>query len=79
MGNMTVRNLPDIIHDQLREQAALHNRSVEAEVRSILIEAVRSAHAGGFGQRLHQRFKGAVGDELSVARDQSASDPDLFR
>ena len=79
MGNMTVRNLPDIIHDQLREQAALHQRSVEAEVRSILIEAVRSAHAGGFGQRLHQRFKGTLGDELSVVRDQTASDPDMFR
>ncbi len=79
MGNMTVRNLPDFIHDQLREQAALHQRSVEAEVRSILIDAVTSAHAGGFGQRLHQRFKGTFGDDLAVVRDQTASDPDMFQ
>ena len=79
MGNMTVRNLPDSIHEQLREQAAMNRRSVEAEVRSILIDAVRSAHAGGFGQRLHQRFKGNLGEELAVARDQTASDPDLFQ
>lgn len=78
MGDLTVRNLPDVIHDQLREQAALHKRSVEAEVRSILIEAVEAAHAGGFGQRLHKRFAGVLGDELSVARDQTPSDPDLF-
>lgn len=78
MGNMTVRNLPDVIHDQLREQAALHKRSVEAEVRSILIEAVKAAHAGGFGQRLHKRFAGVLGDELSVVRDHTPSDPDMF-
>lgn len=78
MGNMTVRNLPDVIHDQLREQAALHKRSVEAEVRSILIAAVETAHAGGFGQRLHKRFTGVLGDELSVVRDKTPSDPDMF-
>jgi antitoxin FitA len=78
MGSMRVRNLPDVIHDQLREQAALHMRSVEAEVRAILVEAVEAAHAGGFGQRLHKRFAGVLGDALAMKRDDTPTDPDMF-
>jgi antitoxin FitA len=78
MGNMVVRNLPDDVHDQLREQAAMNKRSVEAEVRFILVQAVTSAHSGGFGQRLRQRFQGVLGDELSIERDNIPSDPDMF-
>ena len=37
MANMTVRNLPDEIHDRLRAQAKSNQRSQEAEVRSILM------------------------------------------
>ena len=76
---MTVRNLPDHVHNQLREQAALHKRSVEAEVRTILIQSVSATHAGGFGQLLHQRFAGVLGDELSLVRDPTQSEPDIFK
>lgn len=40
MGNITVRNLPDEIHQALRLRAASHQRSTEAEVRAILANAV---------------------------------------
>ncbi len=41
---MTVRNIPDEVYRALRVQAAEHGQSAEAEVRSILAEAV---HPGG--------------------------------
>lgn len=37
MANMTVRNLPDEVHERLRAQAQSNGRSLEAEVRSILV------------------------------------------
>lgn len=41
MAVLTVRNLPDEVHRALRVRAAEHGRSTEAEVRSILEEAVK--------------------------------------
>ena len=78
MGNMTVRNLPDAVHEKLREQAGSNGRSLEAEVRSILVQSVIASSSGGVGDRLRQRFDGCFGDELSVERDRSASKPGLF-
>jgi len=41
MATLTVRNLPDDVHDALRRRAAEHRRSVEAEVRETLAASVR--------------------------------------
>lgn len=41
MAILTVRNLPDEVHRALRVRAAQHGRSTEAEVRTILEEAVK--------------------------------------
>jgi len=41
MATLTVRNLPDEVHDALRRRAAEHRRSVEAEVRETLAASVR--------------------------------------
>ncbi len=40
MATITVRDLPDEVRDRLRVRAAGHGRSMEAEVRAILAEAV---------------------------------------
>ncbi len=40
MPTITVRNLPDEVHRALRVRAALHERSMEAEVREILATTV---------------------------------------
>ena len=40
MGMMTVRNIPEGVHNALKARAKLHNRSTEAEVRAILEDAV---------------------------------------
>ena len=42
MAVMTIRNLDDKVRDKLRVRAAQHGRSMEAEVRAILTEAVAS-------------------------------------
>lgn len=42
MGTLTIRNVDDDVHARLRERAARHGRSVEAEVRGILSEAVQA-------------------------------------
>ncbi|GAB3751575.1 FitA-like ribbon-helix-helix domain-containing protein [Microlunatus parietis] len=40
MSTITVRNLPEATRRALKERAARNNRSMEAEARSILEEAV---------------------------------------
>jgi len=40
MAMMTVRNIPDEVHNALRARAKRHNRSAEAEVRTILEEVL---------------------------------------
>lgn len=42
MAVMTIRDLDDEVRDKLRIRAAQNRRSMEAEVRSILTEAVES-------------------------------------
>ena len=40
MATLTIRNLDDETKEKLRVQAARHGRSMEAEVREIIAEAV---------------------------------------
>ena len=40
MATLTVRNLPDEVRDQLRLRAARKGRSMEAEARAVLSEAI---------------------------------------
>ena len=42
MAVMTIRDLDDEVRDKLRVRAALNKRSMEAEARAILTEAVES-------------------------------------
>jgi plasmid stability protein len=41
MATLNIRNLPDEVHRELRLRAARHNRSMEAEARSILGEVCK--------------------------------------
>ncbi len=40
MANLTIRNVPDDVHKNLRIRAAQNGRSVEEEVRRILAQSV---------------------------------------
>ena len=44
MAAVSVRNLDEFVKDRLRVRAAAHGRSMEAEIRTILVEAVTDAH-----------------------------------
>jgi plasmid stability protein len=41
MAALSIRNLDDHVHERLRRRAAASGRSMEAEVRTILSDAVR--------------------------------------
>lgn len=47
MAAITIRNLPDTVHDGLRRLAAERHVPVEALVRAILADHVRAARTGG--------------------------------
>lgn len=47
MSVLSVRNLPDEVHRELRLRAARHGRSMEAEARAILTEACRPKRPTG--------------------------------
>lgn len=40
MAAVTIRNLPDSVHRALKQRAAAHHRSTEAEIRAVLEAAV---------------------------------------
>jgi len=45
MATLTIRNVPLEVHDGLRRRAAQNRRSLEAEVRAVIAEAVKPAAA----------------------------------
>ncbi len=67
MATLTIRGLDDETKARLRVSAARHGRSMEAEVRSILEEALPSQQAsGGLGSRIRARFADIGGVELDL-------------
>ena len=50
MANLTIRNLDDAVVERLKLRAKAHNRSLEAEVRTILESTVRVADRKAFIQ-----------------------------
>ena len=57
MATLTIRNLDEELRANLRVRAARHGRSMEAEVREILRDAMtRPAAADQLGTRIWQRF-----------------------
>lgn len=41
MPSITIRNVPNEVHRAIRVRAAMHGRSTEAEIRSILEQAAK--------------------------------------
>jgi antitoxin FitA len=69
VATLTIRGLDDETKTRLRVSAARHGRSMEAEVRSILEDALPSQQAsGGLGSRIHARFAAVGGVELDLPR-----------
>ena len=78
MHAMTIRNLPEETHRALKQQATLHGKSTEAEVRAILEEAVRPKQQVGLGTALAQFAARFGGLELDLTRDAAPAEAASF-
>lgn len=67
MASLSIRDLDEAVKRRLRARAARHGRSMEAEVRAILTEAVREPpdNAGLFTELL-DRFGALGGVDLEL-------------
>ena len=67
MSALSIRNLDDRVKERLRVQAARHGRSMEAEVRAILVDAVREPDEGpNLAEAIMDRFGELGGVELEL-------------
>ena len=67
MASLSIRNLEDKVKRRLQVRATQHGRSMEAEARAILVEAVREpADAAGLFTELLDRFGMLGGVDLEV-------------
>lgn len=79
MAAISVRDLDDSVRERLRVRAAQHGRSMEAEIRAILTEAVSPpADQKGLAQTLLARFGDLGGVDLELpSRAETPRAPDL--
>lgn len=66
MAAITVRSLDDQVKERLKVRAARHGRSMEAEVREILTDAVRTEEPRNFAEALMETFGRLGGVELDL-------------
>jgi antitoxin FitA len=78
MPALTVRNLSEETHRALRIRAARHGRSTEAEVRTILDDAVRPKEQIKLGSMLAAIAREMGGVDLDIRRDPTPPNPALF-
>jgi len=81
MATLTIRNLDDDIRNFLRQQAASHGQSMEAEVREILIQVVkgRQTKPGEVFRRIQTHFAEIGGvDELKIPKRTLMPEPVKF-
>jgi len=77
MAAVTIRNLPDEVHRALKQRAAQHQRSAEAEMRAILEAAVRPQELDRIGTRLAalSRQLGITDADVELVRSARQSIP----
>jgi len=81
MASLTIRNLNPATKDRLRVQAAEHGRSMEAEARRILQDALKlSAQPPELNlyDRIRARVEPLGGVELELPPRQLVRDPPTF-
>lgn len=68
-GNLSVRNVDDVLIVRLKRRAARHGRSAEAELRDILRQALEGEVVGDDFERLAADLR-----KLTAARVQTAAE-----
>lgn len=67
MATLTIRKIDDGIKKKLRLRAAMHDRSMEEEARTILSTALGNEDPKeGLGNRIHDLFRESGGIELEL-------------
>lgn len=67
LSAMSIRGLDERVKERLRVRAARHGRSMEAEARAILTDAVSEpGDGGGLAQAIIDRFGAVGGVELDL-------------
>jgi len=79
MSTLTIRNLDDTLKERLRMTAAMHGRSMEEEVRTILRAVLTQVPAkGGLGSRVHARFAALGGLDVELPAREEPPRPATF-
>jgi len=78
MATITVRNVPATTHKRLKARAARNGRTLEAEVRQILVDAVSPKKEMGLGSQLAALGRRFGGIELNITRDKTPVEPADF-
>lgn len=78
MPNVTIRDLPDATHLLLKARAARNGRSLNAEIRAILEEAVSIKARIKIGTELAAFGKRFGGIDLDISHDQKPPEPAVF-
>ena len=78
MPVVTVRKLSAETHRALKQRAALHGRSTEAEIREILEATVRPSNRVKIGSELAALGMRFSGPDLDIARDPAPTEPAVF-
>lgn len=79
MAQLLVRDIEDDVKDRLQRRAARHGRSMEAEARDILRDALKDDQpVGGLGSEIAELFKGIGlrdGEEIKELRGFTIKSP----
>lgn len=78
MAAVTIRNLDDETHRALKQRATKHGRSTEAEIRSILDEAVRPPTRLKIGSAIAAMAQELGGVDLDIKRDRTPVEHAVF-
>ena len=79
MASITIRNLDDSVSLKLRVRAAQNNRSMEAEARIILCEAVSDKETSrNFAVAIRSHFGSTNGVDLNMPVRDSGREPPTF-
>jgi plasmid stability protein len=78
MVHLSVRNLSDETHLALKQRAKANGRSLSAEVRGILLDALYHTGHVKIGTYLFERSREFGGVDLNIERDRSPIEPAKF-
>lgn len=79
MASLTIRNLDNNLKAQLRQRAARHGRSMEAEARIILAQTLNApVGAENLATAIHRRFESLGMESLPIPPRQAVRNPPEF-